>query len=135
MMGLAKVAPYLLIAAMAGAGYHVFTVWQKDREIAQLMLDQTTMVQESQALREASDIQKNTIEQLARASRERQERANQLTAEKNALAQDRDSYVSIFRRHDLTRLALAKPGLIEPRINDGTRKVLEGLERLTEIPQ
>lgn len=33
--------------------------------------------------------------------------------------------------HDLTRLATAKPGLIEKRINDGTEKLFNNLERIT----
>ena len=39
-----------------------------------------------------------------------------------------DDYVSIFARHDLTRLARAKPGLIEPRINKGTKEVFRAIE-------
>lgn len=34
----------------------------------------------------------------------------------------------IFSRHDLTELARAKPGLIERRINDGTRRVFDLVE-------
>ena len=39
-----------------------------------------------------------------------------------------DDYLSIFKRHDLTKLARVKPGLIEPRINNGTKKVFESIE-------
>ena len=34
----------------------------------------------------------------------------------------------IFRRHNLNQLAIAKPGMIEKRINDGTAQVFESIE-------
>jgi hypothetical protein len=37
--------------------------------------------------------------------------------------------MSIFRKHDLTKLARRKPGLIEPRINNGTAQVFRQVEQ------
>ena len=37
-------------------------------------------------------------------------------------------YLDIFRRHNLNQLAAAKPGLIEKRVNDGTKKVFDSIE-------
>ena len=37
-------------------------------------------------------------------------------------------YLDIFRRHDLSKLAAAKPGLIEPRVNNATKDVFDSLE-------
>ena len=37
-------------------------------------------------------------------------------------------YLGIFRRHNLGKLAAAKPGLIEPRINRGTKNVFDAIE-------
>jgi hypothetical protein len=36
-----------------------------------------------------------------------------------------------LQRHDLTRLTLAKPGLIETRVNNATKQVFEDLESLS----
>ena len=33
-----------------------------------------------------------------------------------------------FKRHNLTKLAAAKPGLIEPRANKATKEVFDGIE-------
>lgn len=131
MIGAVQILPYVLVAALAGSGYHFFTVWQKDQEIARLTLAQTSLTQEVEALRTGMNTQRSTIQALQEANQEQSEQARKLAQEKNAITQDRDSYVGIFRRHDLTKLATAKPGLIEPRINDGTREVLENLERIT----
>jgi hypothetical protein len=51
-----------------------------------------------------------------------------LTEKNNAMQQEMDGYLSIFKRHDMTRLARAKPGLIEPRINKGTKAVFRSIE-------
>jgi len=37
-------------------------------------------------------------------------------------------YLDIFKRHNLTKLAAAKPGLIEPRANNATKEVFDGIE-------
>ena len=37
-------------------------------------------------------------------------------------------YLDIFKRHNLTKLAAAKPGLIEPKANKATKEVFDGIE-------
>ena len=37
-------------------------------------------------------------------------------------------YMDIFRRHNLNQLAVAKPGLIEKRVNNGTKQVFDSIE-------
>jgi type II secretory pathway pseudopilin PulG len=37
-------------------------------------------------------------------------------------------YLDIFKRHNLTKLAAAKPGLIENKANKGTKEVFDGIE-------
>jgi hypothetical protein len=44
------------------------------------------------------------------------------------IQQEMSRYLDIFKRHDLTRLAAAKPGLIQPRINKGTKNVFDSIE-------
>jgi hypothetical protein len=45
-----------------------------------------------------------------------------------AIEEEKDRYLDIFRRHNLDRLALMRPGLIETRINNGTVEIFEVLE-------
>ena len=40
-------------------------------------------------------------------------------------------YLDIFKRHNLTKLAAAKPGLLEPKINKGTKNVFESIEEIS----
>ena len=60
---------------------------------------------------------------------EKQGKALNNLASRNAqIEQEMNSYLDIFRRHNLNQLAIAKPGMIEKRINDGTAQVFESIE-------
>jgi len=43
----------------------------------------------------------------------------------------KDELIEKLQKHDLTRLSLKKPGLIEKRINNGTKELFESFESLT----
>ena len=48
---------------------------------------------------------------------------------KNAMIeQEMNQYMDIFRRHNLNKLAIAKPGMIEKRANEQTKAVFESIE-------
>jgi chromosome segregation ATPase len=69
------------------------------------------------------------------AMQEQMERQNELNTELQANLQEANSGLnemrSKFARHDLTRLAIAKPGLIQTRINNGTDEVFREIEENT----
>jgi hypothetical protein len=76
----------------------------------------------------AVEEQKRTIETI-KENFERQGKALQTMTRANArIEAEKDRYLDIFRRHNLDKLALAKPGLIETRINNGTASVFEDIE-------
>ena len=45
---------------------------------------------------------------------------------------EKDQYLEIFRKHNLDKLALVNPGLIETRVNNGTKAVFEDIENDTK---
>ena len=48
---------------------------------------------------------------------------------KNAAIQsEMNRYLDVFKRHNLSKLAAAKPGLIEPKVNKATKEVFNGIE-------
>ena len=53
---------------------------------------------------------------------------NSLTARNAEIEGEMARYLDIFRRHNLTKLALARPGLIETRVNNGTKDVFDSIE-------
>ena len=44
------------------------------------------------------------------------------------IEQEMNRYLDIFKRHNLSKLAAAKPGLIETRVNNGTKEVFDAIE-------
>jgi len=68
--------------------------------------------------------------QAQQESFERQSQAlNSLTARNAEIEGEMTRYLDIFKRHSLNKLALAKPGLIEKRVNKGTKDVFETIEK------
>ena len=50
---------------------------------------------------------------------------NQLASKNAQIEAEMNGYLDIFRRHNLNKLAIAKPGMIETRANDQTQSVFE----------
>ena len=83
---------------------------------------------ENMALTFAVEEQKKTIE-VIKENFERQGKAlNNLTARNAEIEGEMTRYLDIFKRHNLNKLAIAKPGLIEKRVNDGTTKIFITIE-------
>ena len=57
----------------------------------------------------------------------------ELSSKNQQIEADMNRYLDIFRRHNLTKLAAAKPGLIEPRMNQATKEVFDGIENDSNI--
>jgi|TARA_R110000803_G_scaffold23672_1_gene57795 hypothetical protein len=51
-----------------------------------------------------------------------------LQSRNQEIQQEMTRYLDIFGRHNLSKLAAAKPGLIEPRVNKGTKDVFDSIE-------
>jgi preprotein translocase subunit YajC len=55
----------------------------------------------------------------------------EITIKYNQSEDYQDMLIAKLQKHDLTRLTAEKPGLIERRVNDATKKVLEDMESST----
>ena len=53
---------------------------------------------------------------------------NQLASRNAQIEQEMNGYLDIFRRHNLNKLAIAKPGMIEKQANDATSAVFRSIE-------
>jgi len=53
---------------------------------------------------------------------------NQLASKNAQIESEMNGYLDIFRRHNLNKLAIAKPGMIETRANEQTSAVFESIE-------
>jgi len=54
---------------------------------------------------------------------------NDLQKKSQEAQKEMNRYLDIFKRHNLTKLAAAKPGLIETRANKATKEVFDGIEQ------
>ena len=124
-----KILPFILLLAGAGYAAHKFIVNQLNTEIVQLQSDLRQYQIQNVALQSAAAINEQTIKSLEERSELQLGQMTTLTTANQQLQSDKDEYLSIFRRHDLQRLALARPGLIEPRINNGTQEVFRQVEQ------
>ena len=43
----------------------------------------------------------------------------------------KDTLIDKLRKHNLAKLSLKKPGLVEKKINSGTKKLFESFEKLS----
>ena len=80
------------------------------------------------ALEGAVEEQKQAMDAM-KESFEKQGKSLQNMMRKNAqIEQEMNQYLDIFRRHNINQLAVAKPGMIEKRFNNGTKQVFESIE-------
>ena len=82
-------------------------------------------------LETAKQQQDNTIKTMVE-DRERFDKLNQGLQSKLEVANKyRNKLIGALRKHDLTRLRQQKPDLVEKKINNGTKKLFNSLERIT----
>lgn len=107
---------FLMIAILLGGSTYWFYTQNETLKANNIKLEQAVEQQQEamNMMRESFEKQANALVNLQRANAE-------IEAEK-------DRYLDIFRRHNLDRLALMRPGLIENRINSGTVEIFEVLE-------
>ena len=88
----------------------------------------TTLKAENQAFELRDQEQKLTIEAQQQSFETQTSALNNMTARNAEIEGEMSRYLDIFRRHNLNKLALAKPGLIETRVNSGTKDVFTSIE-------
>ena len=91
-----------------------------------------TLTAKNSKLEGAVEEQKQTMNAL-KESYERQGKAlGNLQRRNNEIEADKARYLEIFSKHNLDKLALVKPGLIENRFNNGTAEVFKEIENDTK---
>jgi len=108
-----------VICTMGVSGYFYYTSTQN--ELAELKaLNSAYELQATQ--------QKEAIESLQKDFALQTQSLNELQKRSNEIQEEMNAYLDIFKRHNLTKLATAKPGLIERRANKGTKDVFDSIE-------
>ena len=73
--------------------------------------------------------QKAAIESLQDDFKVQTEGLLDIQRKNKQIEQEMNRYLDIFKRHNLSKLAAAKPGLIETRVNNGTKEVFDSIEQ------
>jgi len=115
----------LLVVTVAGSAWYI-----------DYQADQITTLKGNQIVLE-TEIQKQneSIERYLEQQKKQQVQLDQLESEKRAAMEDVNRLRKTFAKHDLDKLALAKPGLIENRINKASARVMATLEEITNPNQ
>ena len=132
MLGLIKMLPLLAVVGAGAYGYHTLEIGKKETAIAQLEKNNVVLKENSIRLETALETETASRELAEKNLKLQLEAVGKLTEKNSEMQAEMDDYLSIFKRHDLTKLARVKPGLIEPRINNGTKKVFEQIEKDSE---
>ena len=122
---------YMLIAVLGlvgGVVYGGFYYYKDTQSRIQILTENSVK------LEQAAQTQKQTIDTLI-ADAEKFAKLNSELQIKLTKANDyKNELIGKLRKHNLTRLSQQKPGLIEKRVNDGTKKLLDDFKSLTTPP-
>ena len=93
-----------------------------------------TLTENSAKLEQATKLQEKTIDTLV-ADAKKYEKLNSELHTKLERANDyKNTLLGKLRKHNLTKLSAQKPALIEKRINNASKRLLESFESLTAVP-
>ena len=111
-----------LVGGVVYAGYYYYKDTQSRIQ---------TLTENNAKLETAKAIQDQTIDTLI-ADREKFDKLNKELQVKLDKANDyKNTLIDKLRKHDLAKLSMKKPGMMEKRINNGTKKLFRSLESLT----
>jgi hypothetical protein len=117
----------LVLGVIGGVGYGAF-YYYKDTQARIAILTEN-----SAKLEQAASTQKQTIETLVADAAKFQELNRELNTKLESANDYKNTLIDKLRKHNLAALSLKKPGLVERKINNGTKKLFESLEKLSAV--
>ena len=122
---------YMLLLVLGLVGGVVYGGWYyyKDTQ-ARIQI----LTENSAKLEAATQQQEMTISTLIDDAEKFRELNKDLNIKLEAANDYKNELISKLRKHDLSRLSQLKPGLVERRINNGTKKLFESFESITVLP-
>ena len=122
---------YFLIVVLGLVGGVVYGGWYyyKDTQ-ARIQI----LTENNAKLEVATQQQEMTINTLVEDAEKYRELNKELNTKLEAANDYKNELIGKLRKHDLSRLSQQKPGLVEKRINNGTKKLFESFESITALP-
>ena len=122
---------YILIVVMGLVGGVVYGGWYYYKDTQARI---QTLTENSAKLEVATQQQEMTINTLVEDAEKFRELNKDLNINLEAANDYKNELISKLRKHDLSRLSQLKPGLVEKRINNGTKQLFESFESITALP-
>lgn len=116
----------LLIGIIVAMGLSGFLYYQFSIVPMKNKLEEQIKVIAAQDLRDQE--QRATIESIQNNLQKTTQALSGLQVKNQQYETEMAEYLDIFRRHNLAKLASAKPGLIELRANNKTKEVFDAIE-------
>jgi len=122
---------YILIIVIGLVGGVVYGGWYYYKDTQARI---QTLTENSAKLEVATQQQEMTINTLVEDAEKYRELNKELNTKLEAANDYKNDLISKLRKHDLSRLSQQKPGLVEKKINNGTKKLFESFESITALP-
>ena len=117
---------YIIIAVVGSMVATVGLLYYRDTQ------KRISALQQNNAKLEVAVQSKEAALNEMTANFEKQSRLNkELSGKLEDAEKDQDDLRSKLQKHDLTRLSIGKPGMMEKRINDDTKKLFSDFESIT----
>tara|TARA_B100001113_G_scaffold353753_1_gene359619 strand:- start:10111 stop:10506 length:396 start_codon:yes stop_codon:yes gene_type:complete len=87
-----------------------------------------TLTANNAQLTVAIEQQEEAIEAIKSAYEKQGDSLNAMMNKNAQIEAEKARYMDIFKRHNLNKLAIAKPGLLETKVNRGTKDVFDTIE-------
>ena len=122
---------YILIVVLGLVGGVVYGGWYYYKDTQARI---ATLTENSAKLEVAAQTQKQTIDTLQADAKKYAKLNNELHTKLDKANDYKNTLLGKLRKHNLTKLSAQKPTLIEKRINNASKKLLESFESLTAVP-
>ena len=119
---------YLLIVVLGfvgGSAYGAYYYYKDSQQRIQTLTENTAK------LETAKKMQDDTINAMIEDREKFAELNKELGLKLDAANVYKDVLIGKLRKHDLAKLSLKKPGLVEKKINNGTAKLFRSLETIS----
>ena len=122
---------YILIAVVGLVGGVVYGGYYYYKDTQSRI---QTLTENNAKVMAAKEAQDNTIQALIEDREKFDELNKELQVKLEKSNEYKNTLIDKLRKHDLAKLSMKKPGLVEKKINNGTKKLFRSLENLTGAP-
>ena len=117
----------IVLGLLGGVGYGAYYYYTDTQ--ARIAI----LTENSAKLEQAASTQKQTIDTLVSDAKKYGELNRELNTKLESANDYKNTLIDKLRKHNLAKLSLKKPGLVEKKINAGTKKLFESFEEISAI--